>query len=533
MGLIAAADLFKKEILKCSSAGVQLEGAALDQLRWLSMMIDSQVPSKCSECDTLKDKRIIDRIDEFDEAIQGVINSNFSSEDAADYFFNILASFLCRTSEGIPVTGLNMKVYKERQSEGEADHGFIQSWQQYYFETSDVNAQVEADSQFGSQYDNGTQKVSDSPRGAFFKAKNNPGKPVVVTDPNDPLHNGSSAKDPFIAIYMKLPQHRFGYYLKLQIAPIAQLNTLLTDRLLDKSELFERIIQILQRTMISRHDRVYATKDELSDLPNRRTLTEALKGLSSRAKKSRQMDQQTQDAVVMADGNRFKTINDSLGHEAGDIVIQTMARRLAKMVRGNDLAARYGGDEFTLILRNVKDAIPILNKIKSYNEATPFIIPRAALRSDWELLWKEDYSIVLKHCEIKNCFTENNTRRILDRLAASNIAFPATDDTGQPIYYIKSDSIDQIEDVLRELCIIGDDATNFLCMITNSDIAIKVTMSFGVDYVNPQTPDAKIALKNADRAMYAVKEADKTRSEDHKRIGIYDPLLHDSIKTDK
>lgn len=62
-------------------------------------------------------------------------------------------------------------------------------------------------------------------------------------------------------------------------------------------------------------------------------------------------------AVMMMDVDNFKDINDRFGHHIGDSVLQTLAQSIQRMIRSEDHAFRYGGDEFLLILSNVDDAI--------------------------------------------------------------------------------------------------------------------------------------------------------------------------------
>ncbi len=94
-----------------------------------------------------------------------------------------------------------------------------------------------------------------------------------------------------------------------------------------------------------------ARRDPLTGLPNRRHFEEALEAATARARRSGQPL-----ALVYLDLDGFKEVNDTLGHEAGDLLLVEVARRLAAQVRATDLVARLGGDEFTVLLENAGDA---------------------------------------------------------------------------------------------------------------------------------------------------------------------------------
>ena len=92
--------------------------------------------------------------------------------------------------------------------------------------------------------------------------------------------------------------------------------------------------------------------DALTGLPNRLLLTERLEhALSKSHHKSH--GEEGRSAVLFMDLNRFKVINDSLGHRIGDLLLVEIAKRLQACVRSGDLVARLGGDEFVLLLEDV------------------------------------------------------------------------------------------------------------------------------------------------------------------------------------
>ena len=97
-----------------------------------------------------------------------------------------------------------------------------------------------------------------------------------------------------------------------------------------------------------------ATHDGLTDLPNRAMFNQLLQ-FSIQA--ARRYDRKF--AVLFIDVDRFKVINDSLGHEAGDALLVEIADRLRRSVRPGDVVARLGGDEFVVILDHASETADV------------------------------------------------------------------------------------------------------------------------------------------------------------------------------
>jgi diguanylate cyclase (GGDEF)-like protein len=108
-------------------------------------------------------------------------------------------------------------------------------------------------------------------------------------------------------------------------------------------------IDITERKAAEAEIQQLAFYDPLTGLPNRRKLLDGLQyaiTLNHRAN--------SQFAVFMMDLDKFKAVNDRLGHAAGDALLKQVAVRIIHCLRDSDMVARLGGDEFVLVLENLK-----------------------------------------------------------------------------------------------------------------------------------------------------------------------------------
>ncbi|MGD8378845.1 MAG: EAL domain-containing protein [Gammaproteobacteria bacterium] len=109
------------------------------------------------------------------------------------------------------------------------------------------------------------------------------------------------------------------------------------------------IYDITERKQAEEQVHRLAHYDSLTDLPNRMLLRDRMsQGLSHVRRNG------TKLAVLFLDLDRFKTVNDSLGHDIGDELLRTVARRLASVLRTHDTVSRQGGDEFVIVVLDVQ-----------------------------------------------------------------------------------------------------------------------------------------------------------------------------------
>jgi len=119
----------------------------------------------------------------------------------------------------------------------------------------------------------------------------------------------------------------------------------------------QRVSRLIQANKVEKHVKKLAYHDPLTGLPNRTNLMQQLRVMINRA----QLEEK-KVAILFLDLDRFKLINDTLGHDAGDLLLKAVSDRIRRCVRNQDFIARLGGDEFTVVLEGVTDK-EIVSKI--------------------------------------------------------------------------------------------------------------------------------------------------------------------------
>ena len=133
------------------------------------------------------------------------------------------------------------------------------------------------------------------------------------------------------------------------------------DRLRERNGYLE--LWATQRKELERRLFYEATHDHLTDLHNQASFYEHLSHALARARR-----RGSKVAVMFVDLDDFKLVNDSLGHQEGNVVLRMVAERLKESLREADVPARFGGDEFIALLEDVKGAGEALEVAERFQE---------------------------------------------------------------------------------------------------------------------------------------------------------------------
>lgn len=187
------------------------------------------------------------------------------------------------------------------------------------------------------------------------------------------------------------------------------------DALNEARNYIEEALPVLQAKRFASKLEEMATKDQLTGLYNRRYLEISLQQIVAGIKRRK-----SRLGILMCDMDFFKEVNDTHGHDAGDIVLSELAAILHHNVRSSDLVIRYGGEEFLILLNDIEDGMASLvaEKIRAAVETHRFNIPGAEIQKTLSIGVAEypDTSIskgiwqVIKHADVALYNAKNSGR---------------------------------------------------------------------------------------------------------------------------
>jgi len=226
---------------------------------------------------------------------------------------------------------------------------------------------------------------------------------------------------------------------------------------------------ISERIKREEHIKYQAYHDALTKLPNRYLLYDRLKMTISHANRNEE-----KLAVMLLDLDRFKRINDTMGHPAGDLLLQEVAMRLKESLREGDTVSRLGGDEFCIVLEDIKHVENVLKVSQKIFRAfsKPFLLRDHELYvttsigvsiypndgSDVETLIKNaDTAMYEAKAQGRNnvrLYTSSMNDEALERLAIENEIIKALEKNEFVVYYqpqvcLKTDKIIGAEALIR------------------------------------------------------------------------------------
>ena len=153
-----------------------------------------------------------------------------------------------------------------------------------------------------------------------------------------------------VAVFVELAKKNL--LLQRQTEELAELNRDLQVQRMQELKLINAALQaeIVERRQAEERAHGLATRDPLTGLYNRRSLMERLEEAITRANRT-----SGGLAILFLDMDRFKNVNDTLGHDVGDQLLMQVAARISGAVRESDVVARLGGDEFVVLMEGLPD----------------------------------------------------------------------------------------------------------------------------------------------------------------------------------
>jgi len=185
-----------------------------------------------------------------------------------------------------------------------------------------------------------------------YQASHQCAEPCSGNDHPCPLQEVKRTNQPVTVVHQHLTKSGELRMFELVASPYRSEDGTLLGIIESSRDISDRIS--MEKDIADRDHRLefLAHHDPLTQLPNRLRFNDRMQHAMAKAQRT-----ETQIAILFLDLDRFKNINDSLGHAVGDEVLREVADRLRKTVREADTIARLGGDEFLIIIEDIKDIL--------------------------------------------------------------------------------------------------------------------------------------------------------------------------------
>jgi diguanylate cyclase (GGDEF)-like protein len=258
------------------------------------------------------------------------------------------------------------------------------------------------------------------------------------SDINDVGAAGVAAVEVYLPLTAGAPAHRVGVLeVYLPYAPISRdiqagIHSLYRDLVIGLGVLYLVLFAITASVSRGLRREValnafLAEHDTLTELPNRTLFQRRAEAVVAESRRGRAA------AIAIVDLDRFKEVNDTLGHHNGDLLLTELGRNLAATMRAGDTVARLGGDEFGLIVRDVAEAEPVLWRLRTVidHEVEISGLPLSVEASIGFVVTPEDGTDVdtlLRHADVAMYAAKSNHAGVvryepsLDRFDAANLS---------------------------------------------------------------------------------------------------------------
>ncbi|MCX5816622.1 MAG: EAL domain-containing protein [Proteobacteria bacterium] len=259
----------------------------------------------------------------------------------------LIRPFIIRDGERITSTGGIVRDITERRRAEEALHRSETKFRTLYDSSSDAVMLLDEKGFFDCN--KATLAIFGCATQEEFSSKH----PAILSPPQQPCGTDSMVlANQMIATAMEKGSIRFEWtHKRNDTGETFPAEVLLTAMELDGKQVVQAVVRdITERKHTEDRIQYLATHDVLTGLPNRSMFSQLLNHAIQAAQRY-----QRQFAVLFIDLDRFKIINDTLGHEAGDQLLQEIATRLKQPLRAVDIVGRLGGDEFIILIEEVNE----------------------------------------------------------------------------------------------------------------------------------------------------------------------------------